>query len=293
MWKGRKLWISWGLSVCVAVIPGMMSWSSAPGGDDVFGGGNHRQVGMESAAERRIPITRVGHSVGVDAVAFGANGALLASGHVDNLVRVWQMQTGKIWRTLKGHSSGVTSVSFAPDGALLASGSWDGTIRLWQVAPGTELRTLTGHDNMVSSVAFSPDGALVASGSGDNTVRLWQVQTGEMLRTLTGSNSGVDSIAFSPDGNIIAGANWDKTIRLWSVQTGASLQTLIGHTSGRNLGGIFPQWSAARQRQPGQYGAPVGNGLRKRDANSHRTYGASEFGSVFTRCDTTGERQPG
>ena len=142
-------------------------------------------------------ILPIGHSVGVEAVAFAPDGTLIASGNVDNLVRLWQTQTGKVWRTLTGHSSGVTSVAFSPDSTLLASGSWDGTVRLWQVQTGATLRTLTGHDNLVSSVAFSPDGTFVASGSGDNTVRLWQVQTGEALRTLTAHNSGIDAIAFS------------------------------------------------------------------------------------------------
>ena len=124
-------------------------------------------------------ILPIGHSVGVDAVAFAPDGRLIASGNVDNLVRLWQTATGQLWRTLTGHSSGVTSVAFSPDSALVASGSWDGTVRLWLVQTGATVRTLTGHDNLVSSVAFSPDGTFVASGSGDNTVRLWQVQTGE------------------------------------------------------------------------------------------------------------------
>jgi len=121
-------------------------------------------VGGESSvsAVRSSSILPVGHSVGVDAVAFAPDGTLIASGNVDNLVRLWQTQTGKLWRTLTGHSSGVTSVAFSPDSTLVASGSWDGTVRLWQVQTGATLRTLTGHDNLVTSVAFSPDGALVA-----------------------------------------------------------------------------------------------------------------------------------
>ena len=77
-------------------------------------------------------ILPIGHSVGVDAVAFAPDGTLIASGNVDNLVRLWQTQTGKLWRTLTGHSSGVTSVAFSPDSTLVASGSWDGTVRLWR-----------------------------------------------------------------------------------------------------------------------------------------------------------------
>jgi WD40 repeat protein len=58
--------------------------------------------------------------------------SLILSGNVDNLVRLWHAQTGKLWRALTGHSSGVTWVAFAPDSAVVACGSWDCTVGLWQ-----------------------------------------------------------------------------------------------------------------------------------------------------------------
>jgi len=63
-------------------------------------------VKLEVSARQSGAIRPIGHSVGVDAVAFAPDGTLIASGNVDNLVRLWQTQTGKLWRTLTGHSSG-------------------------------------------------------------------------------------------------------------------------------------------------------------------------------------------
>ncbi len=99
----------------------------------------------------------------------------LASGSDDTTIRLQDVETGQLVRTLEGHIAGVNSVTFSPDGRLLASGSLDNTVRLWDAASGQLVRTLEGHTDNVNSVAFSPNGRLLASGSDDTTVRLWDI----------------------------------------------------------------------------------------------------------------------
>jgi WD40 repeat protein len=105
-------------------------------------------------------------------VAFAPDGRLLASGSPDKTIRLWDVQTGRLVRTLAGHTDSVFSVVFAPDGRWLASGSTDTTVRLWDVPTGRLVCTLEGHTSWVWSVAFAPDGYLLASGSMNRTIRL-------------------------------------------------------------------------------------------------------------------------
>jgi len=185
-------------------------------------------------------IKRLEHSDPVLSVAFSPDGRLLASGSWDRTIRLWDVGTGQVVRTLSGHTGWVRSVAFSPDGRLLASGSRDRTIRLWDVEAGQVVRTLSGHTDWVSSVAFSPDGRLLASGSDDRTIRLWDVGTGQVVRTLSGHTYSVNSVAFSPDGRLLASGSVDRTIRLWDVGTGKVVRTLSGHTYSVNSVAFSP-----------------------------------------------------
>jgi WD40 repeat protein len=67
-------------------------------------------------------------------LAFSSDGTLLAAGHVDGRVRLWDVVTGELLVPLAGHpQSPWLRVAFSPDGTLLASGGWDGTVWLWHV----------------------------------------------------------------------------------------------------------------------------------------------------------------
>src|SRR2546421_5185391 len=83
--------------------------------------------------------TLQGHSKEILRIAWSPDGRVLASGSVDNTIRLWDGQTGQPRRTLEGHSERVYSLAWSPDGRALASGSSDKTIRLWDGQTGRPL----------------------------------------------------------------------------------------------------------------------------------------------------------
>jgi hypothetical protein len=73
--------------------------------------------------------TLTGHSDYVYSLATLSNGNL-ASGSVDNTVKIWNPNTGSLVYTLTGHSDYVYSLATLSNGNL-ASGSVDNTVKIW------------------------------------------------------------------------------------------------------------------------------------------------------------------
>lgn len=152
----------------------------------------------------------------------------VASGGLDSSVKVWDLGSGKLVRTLEGSHS-VWSVAVSPTGNTIVAGGHGPRISVWQGDAIRPVRKLAGHNPYVESLAFDPDGFHLASGGDDRTVKLWDPNREEIVTTLVGHGGPVASVAFSPDGLLLASASEDRTVKVWETKRGKLLRTLEGH----------------------------------------------------------------
>jgi WD40 repeat protein len=71
----------------------------------------------------------------IRSIALHPTEPLLAVGHVDHVIRLWNLENGQS-QELIGHDHWVRSLVFHPDQPVLFSGSQDGSIRQWQWQTG-------------------------------------------------------------------------------------------------------------------------------------------------------------
>ncbi|XP_064612039.1 WD repeat, SAM and U-box domain-containing protein 1-like [Liolophura sinensis] len=93
--------------------------------------------------------TLLGHTGPIMCIAFGRQGALLASGSGDKTVRLWDAAKGECLQVMEAHSRYVTCCAFSQDGKLLASGSNDRTVMVWRVTTETDLSDAATDGNLV------------------------------------------------------------------------------------------------------------------------------------------------
>lgn len=190
---------------------------------------------------------------------------------LNDSIKVIDIETFKVVKTISPISGGAISIAASPDGSLLALGisnnktqlinpedgsvvrnlksnygGWSvafspdsqyiisGTsqgILKWKTASGIWQITNGGQDKTIKSLAFSHDGKTIAGG-GDGFIYFWNVEDGELTHTVEEDQYGVvSSLDFSPDDSMLVSGSADGTVRIWEAGSATLLKELLGHSS--------------------------------------------------------------
>jgi katanin p80 WD40 repeat-containing subunit B1 len=114
----------------------------------------------------------------IECLCFDPEEQYIVSGTLNGSMKIFDLNEGKIARTLTGHKINVSSLHYHPYGEFLVSGSVDGTMKAWDTRSKTCIQTYTGHEKEITCVRFSPDGRWVASSAGDGQLMLWDLIAG-------------------------------------------------------------------------------------------------------------------
>lgn len=140
--------------------------------------------------------------------------AALASGTADGIVRLWDLRSGQVHRSLIGHTGPISCLQF--DDVHLTTGSLDRSIRIWDLRMGS-LYDAFAYEKPVTSLQF--DSRRIVSSNCENTVKIydrilekhWSCGAGE-----EDDNAAIVNTVRYREGYLIEGRE-DGKIGVWAV----------------------------------------------------------------------------
>lgn len=121
----------------------------------------------------------------------------LVAGGKNAVIRVIDVQSGRLLDSLPGHGDGVYDLKVHPrDPALIVSASNDNSLQLWNLRTGGKIAMFLGHKghrDAVLSVDFDRCGHRMVSSSIDFSVRIWEItDDDDVLNAILESHKAAD-----------------------------------------------------------------------------------------------------
>jgi len=160
----------------------------------------------------------LGHKKKVHSLAWNCSGEKLASGSVDQSVRVWAIDpSGRSTGTeLKGHQDSVDQLRWDPkQPEVLGTASGDKTVRIWDTRSGKCANAIeTKGENI--NIRWSPDGQHIAVGDKDDNISIIETRKSKPLK----------NIKFAFEVNEMA---WDLSGKQFFLTTGGGTVEVFGY----------------------------------------------------------------
>ncbi|MCF0234428.1 MAG: hypothetical protein HUK22_05555 [Thermoguttaceae bacterium] len=161
--------------------------------------GRSTESNSETDAAARPLLEIPGHVDWVRAISLSPNNRYLVSGAWDSRVRVWDLASGKLVRTLDAEIKNIERVTFAPDGRTIAVGTSGGAVSLWDGASGRELYQQNAGSGAVLGIKFRCDGRFFATATDDGAIRLWSGRKSIYTQEFTHFQAPIRAFDFTPD----------------------------------------------------------------------------------------------
>lgn len=166
------------------------------------------QINQTTNVDTSVIVDRVNPFIG----CLQTYDAALATGTSDGLVRLWDLRSGEVVRSLVGHTAPVTCLQF--DDKHLATGSLDRSIRIWDLRTGG-IHDAFAYESPITSLQF--DSRRIVSSNCETTAKIYD-RIDEKHSSCGGKDAGSAIINYVryKEGYLVEGRA-DGKIGVWAV----------------------------------------------------------------------------
>lgn len=182
-----------------------------PNDDIVIGHDSSFSIVIRESLNGGIKLKLNGHSDLIQKIILLENG-FLASGSYDKTIKIWDLNTGTLFRTINGHMSLVQSLSVLSNGNLV-SVSNDQYIKIWNPFNGSEIEAINSKIPLCGSMILKNGNLLTGSCTG--IIQEWNLTT-KLNKTLINNHTYVIHNFKFLRNNYWASQSWAREMYIWS-----------------------------------------------------------------------------
>ena len=176
------------------------------------------------------------HKKEITTVAYILRRNEIATGSVDETIKIWKINTEKnkisLNKELKGHTDSIICIKDFPKINCFCSTSADNSLKLWNCSSLKCVKTLEFHTKCVLTCSYNPIGNQeIFSGGEDCLICIWtttkkELKNYEKKLVLKGHTKRISSIAYADDYEYLISGSDDKTIRIWEMKDVDNIQCI-------------------------------------------------------------------
>ncbi|XP_053707440.1 angio-associated migratory cell protein isoform X2 [Synchiropus splendidus] len=197
---------------CVSLDPATNSLAVTGGEDD--------KAYVWRVSDGEVLLECAGHKDSVTCATFSHDSALVASGDMSGLIKVWKVETKEeIWSFEVGD---LEWLEWHPCAPVLLAGTNDGNVWMWKI-PSGDCKTFQSSACQATCGKILPDGKRAVVGYDDGTVRVWDLKQGKAIHTIKGHQGALTCLAANKDGSLVLTGSVDGCSKLVNTTTGKVL----------------------------------------------------------------------
>jgi WD40 repeat protein len=181
-----------------------------------------RQLAAWSENARRVEVVKLATgkttlTIDVESsqpsLAFTPDGKHLAVGGYGKMVKLFDVESGKVVRTFDTDTEGGPTPVFSPDGKVFAYGNRNSDVRLFETETGKLLHVLP--KRMSHELKFNATGTLLAVAYVKGDVALWDPATGKLLHSEATGAEETYTLDWAPKGDLLATGGLNGKVIVW------------------------------------------------------------------------------
>lgn len=162
-------------------------------------------------------------------IGISPDGTKLASGNSDGELKIWDVDSGELLKTINAHTDYINQLAWSPDSSLIATASDDDSLAIYNVSSGEKVFSNSFDSTNGTAVAFSADGTKLIANGDYSEIAVWDINAGSLLKTFTWGDTYFTNLELNTANTSVLARNDYGQLILWDYETNQQTELAVNY----------------------------------------------------------------